>query len=238
MNGLVRATKKMMDVTISATCLTCGAPLIFSIAAAVKLTSKGPALYKQRRAGMIPAEGQALPREFWVYKFRTMITDAEKATGPVLATEKDPRVTRVGSVLRKTRLDELPQLFNVLKGDMSLIGPRPERPELLKALSAAIPFFEERMRFIKPGITGLAQVNLSYTGRLPKGSELALLSRTFLNPYDLPETENCTADDMRTKLLYDMAYAASLERFGRFLLTDLQILAKTPFVMFLRRTGI
>ena len=109
----------------------------------------------QRRAGMLKAvtecEGQRTPVfvEFGMRKFRTMRVDAERLTGPVLAQENDPRITRVGRVLRKTRLDELPQFWNVLRGEMSIVGPRPERPELLVNLALAIPFFEERMRDIR-----------------------------------------------------------------------------------------
>ena len=106
-------------------------------------------------------------------KFRSMRTDAEKLSGPVLATENDPRVTRVGRLLRKTRLDELPQFINVLRGDMSIVGPRPERPELAEQLAMAIPYFEERMRDVKPGITGLAQIFSGYADSVD-GSRLKL----------------------------------------------------------------
>ena len=143
----------------------------------------------------------------------------------------DPRVTRIGKFLRKTRLDELPQLWNVLVGDMSIVGPRPERPELMENLALAIPFFEERMRDIKPGITGLAQISLGYTGSIPEGSEISKLAATLQNPWQLEETKGSLADDMRIKLLYDLAYTASLERFDTFLRTELGIIFKTPFVM-------
>jgi len=164
-------------------------------------------------------------------KFRTMRINAEARTGAVLAEENDPRVTRVGRILRKTRLDELPQLWNVLKGEMSLIGPRPERPELLGNLVLAIPFFEERMRDCKPGITGLAQVSLSYSGHAPEGGSLAAYEDTLTNPFRFELARGALADDMRTKLLLDLAYVVSLERFGSFLRTELGIIFKTPWVM-------
>jgi lipopolysaccharide/colanic/teichoic acid biosynthesis glycosyltransferase len=214
-------------------------PLMPIIGAVVYLDSPGPILFKQRRAGMLKGfkleEGVPCPEfvEFHMYKFRTMRPDAEKLTGPVLATEDDPRITRVGRILRKTRLDELPQLWNVLLGDMSLVGPRPERPELLVNLAMAIPFFEERMRDVKPGITGLAQVSLGYSGRPPDDSEVALFGDSLTNPFKLAETDGAEADDMRIKLLFDLAYAASLERFSTFLRTELTVIAKTPVVMIL-----
>jgi lipopolysaccharide/colanic/teichoic acid biosynthesis glycosyltransferase len=164
-------------------------------------------------------------REFDMRKFRSMRVDAEKLTGAILAQENDPRVTRVGKFLRKTRLDELPQLWNVLVGEMSLVGPRPERPELLVNLALAIPFFEERMRDIKPGITGLAQISLGYSGKAPENSEVAAFAATLTNPFE--------ADDMRMKLLFDLAYAASLESLPAFLRTELKVILKTPLVMFL-----
>src|SRR5262249_37194328 len=160
--------KRALDVTGSVLGLALTMPIWPFIAAAVRLDSRGPLLYRQRRAGMLVA-GQAATDnlrfvEFDLYKFRTMQPDAELQTGPVWATDGDPRITRVGRFLRRTRLDELPQLWNVLRGDMSLVGPRPERPTLLRNLALAIPFFEERMRYVKPGITGLAQVSLGYSG--------------------------------------------------------------------------
>ena len=129
-------------------------PLFTLIALAVKLDSKGPALYTQERIGRF---GEL----FKIYKFRTMRVDAE-ATGPQWAAGKDdPRLTRLGGFLRRTHLDELPQIFNVLKGDMSLVGPRPERSCFVDELHRAIPSYDERL-YIRPGMTGLAQVHYRY----------------------------------------------------------------------------
>jgi lipopolysaccharide/colanic/teichoic acid biosynthesis glycosyltransferase len=233
----VRICKRMMDIAAGSLGLLATSPLMGFIALGIKLSSPGPVLYKQKRAGIIAGSGEALFDDFWVYKFRTMIPNAEAKTGAVLAQDGDPRVTKFGQFLRKTRLDELPQLFNVLKGDMSLVGPRPERPELIRNLALAIPFFEERMRLVKPGITGLAQVRLSYSGRLPENSQLAQLKATLTNPFELEGVEDSEADDMRTKMIYDFAYVASLENFRQFLSTDLEILIRTPLVMFWSKTG-
>src|SRR5579883_2142027 len=151
MDRKVRIVKRVVDVVGATVGLALSAPLFPIIATAIKLTSPGPVFYRQRRAGMLSAEGEITLEQvptFNMYKFRTMRNDAEKNTGAVLAKKGDPRVTPVGRFLRKTRLDELPQFLNVLKGEMSLIGPRPERPELLVNLAAAIPFFEERMRLV------------------------------------------------------------------------------------------
>jgi lipopolysaccharide/colanic/teichoic acid biosynthesis glycosyltransferase len=165
-------------------------------------------------------------------KFRTMRVDAEKGSSrPIRAAEGDPRVTRVGRILRKTRLDELPQLLNVLRGEMSIVGPRPERPETIHDLSAAIPFFEERMRFVKPGITGLAQVNLDYMGHMGENHRLAHLRSFLVNPFGLAYSDTTEADDMRTKILFDFSYAACLERLRSFLITDLEVIVRTPMVM-------
>jgi lipopolysaccharide/colanic/teichoic acid biosynthesis glycosyltransferase len=140
-------------------------------------------------------------------------------------------VTRIGRILRRTRLDELPQFWNVLRGDMSLVGPRPERPELLENLALAIPFFEERMRSVKPGITGLAQVSLGYSGRAPDGSEVVRFREALTNPFKIEGADDSDADDMRMKMLFDLAYCASLEKFSTFVTTELSVIAKTPLVM-------
>src|SRR5258706_9651394 len=164
-------------------------PLYPIIGAAIWADSPGPLFYRQRRAGELLSGSERAGKlrfvEFDMWKFRTMRPDAERATGAVLAQQNDPRVTRIGRLLRKTRLDELPQFWNVLRGDMSLVGPRPERPELLENLALAIPFFEERMRNVKPGITGLAQVSLGYSGRAPEGSEISTFKETLTNPFKL-----------------------------------------------------
>ena len=170
-----------------------------------------------------------------MFKFRSMSVDAERKVGAVLSSPGDPRVTRVGRFLRATRLDEIPQFWNVLRGDMSLVGPRPERPELLRNFALAIPFFEERTRDVKPGLTGLAQVSLGYTGAPDEGSELAKLRETLTNPFDIPEAEGALADDMRYKLMFDLAYAAALEDVWSYLRLEAWIIVKTPLVMLLSR---
>jgi len=169
-------------------------------------------------------------------KFRSMRPDAERLTGVVVASKDDPRITKVGKILRKTRLDELPQFLNVLLGHMSIVGPRPERTELAEQLAMAIPYFEERMRDVKPGITGLAQINLSYTGKAYPDSHLAQFERDLTNPFKMEGTEGALADDMRMKLLFDLAYSASTEELRTFLPLELSILLKTPLVM-LRALG-
>jgi lipopolysaccharide/colanic/teichoic acid biosynthesis glycosyltransferase len=175
--------------------LTCLAPLSLLLAAAIKLESpRGPVFYAQERVGLnrrrresARAGGHEGPerrrtpqkgRVFRILKFRTMIPDAEGATGPVWASKDDPRVTKVGHLLRCLRLDELPQLLNVVTGDMSLIGPRPERPHFVNRLSEDIPDYVHRLS-VPPGITGLAQVEREYDG---------------------------SVEDVRTKLKYDLFY--------------------------------
>jgi lipopolysaccharide/colanic/teichoic acid biosynthesis glycosyltransferase len=127
-------------------------PVMLVVMALVKLTSRGPALYKQTRLGK---NGQP----FSLYKVRTMVNNCERVSGAQWSRPGDPRITRLGAFLRRTHLDELPQLWNVLKGEMSLVGPRPERPEFVPALAEAIPCYRERL-LVRPGVTGLAQVNL------------------------------------------------------------------------------
>lgn len=233
----VRIVKRAIDMLGAAIGLAVSAPLMPFIALAIYIDSPGPILFRQRRAGSLKkaALENGVKRlafdEFYMHKFRTMIPNAEAKTGIVVAGQDDPRVTRVGKFLRKSRLDELPQFWDVLRGKMSLVGPRPERPELLHDLSYAIPLFEERMRDVKPGITGLAQISLGYTGSIPEGSEVGRLAPTLQNPWGLEETKGSLADDMRIKLLYDLAYTASLERFATFLRTELGIIVKTPLVM-------
>ena len=129
-------------------------PIMLLVALAVRLTSKGPVLFRQNRVGL---NGKT----FTLYKFRSMRTDAEAETGAVWATRDDPRVTPIGKWLRRLRLDELPQLFNVVRGEMSIVGPRPERPEFVRTLSEQIPFYRQR-HCVRPGVTGWAQINYKY----------------------------------------------------------------------------
>ena len=143
--------KRIFDVVVSVAGLLLLSPLLILIGFLIRLTSRGPVIYRQERIGM---DGKT----FDMLKFRSMVTDAEKNSGPVWASQDDPRVTVVGKFLRRTSLDELPQLINVIKGDMSLVGPRPERPHFVQEFKSVVPKYQERHRF-RSGMTGWAQVN-------------------------------------------------------------------------------
>jgi exopolysaccharide biosynthesis polyprenyl glycosylphosphotransferase len=152
-SALYPAAKRILDVAAASLLSIVATPVALLITIAIKLDSEGPAIFKQERVGL-------RGRNFTLYKFRSMHIDAEK-DGPVWTQEHDSRVTRVGRFLRVTRLDELPQLFNVIRGDMSLVGPRPERPYFVELLKSKIRFYNVR-HYVKPGVTGWAQVMYPY----------------------------------------------------------------------------
>jgi exopolysaccharide biosynthesis polyprenyl glycosylphosphotransferase len=170
-----RRTKRVLDFFAALFALAAGSPLWLGVALAVWLEDRGPILYSQNRVGK---DG----RVFRFHKFRSMIPNAETATGPVWAQKNDPRVTHVGTVIRKLRLDEVPQFWNVLRGEMSLVGPRPERPYFVEKLAAEIPLYRRRLH-VTPGITGWAQTKQAY---------------------------DQTVDDVREKLKYDLYYIENM----------------------------
>ncbi len=169
------SAKRLMDIFASLVVLAVSTPLWFIIAVAIKLDSKGPVVYSQERVGKDE-------KIFKMHKFRSMHADAEKKTGPVWAPVNDSRVTRVGRFLRNTRLDEIPQFINVLRGEMSLVGPRPERPFFVEKLSKEIPLYHRRLK-VRPGITGWAQVKQGYDRSI---------------------------DDVRSKVRYDLFYIENM----------------------------
>jgi lipopolysaccharide/colanic/teichoic acid biosynthesis glycosyltransferase len=206
---------RSVNVLIAALALALLSPILFLVAIAVRLTSRGPVLYKQTRVGLDRrrARVDALfdrrkedngGRIFTIYKFRSMYVDAEATSGAVWATREDPRVTPVGRFLRRTRLDELPQLVNVIKGDMNIVGPRPERPSIFARLREDITEYPLRQR-ARPGITGWAQINHTY---------------------------DASIEDVRTKVRYDLEY---LQR--QSLAEDLKIMVKTVPVMLFKKGG-
>ncbi len=170
-----KSVKRLMDVLLSLLILILTLPVMLIVALLIRLTSSGPVVFAQERVGLYG-------KEFTMYKFRSMYQDAETKTGPTWATEHDPRITPVGYWLRKLRLDELPQLLNVLKGDMSLVGPRPERPFFVEQFKKQIPLYTRRLR-VRPGITGWAQVKWKY-------------DETF--------------DDVKEKTKYDLFYVENI----------------------------
>lgn len=200
-SDFVAAAKRGVDIVGALVGLALCLPLFPLIALAIKLESPGPVFFRQLRIGAMREDRTEL---FEMIKFRSMRQDAEAGTGAVWAAKNDPRVTRVGRFIRKTRLDELPQFLNVLLGDMSLIGPRPERPGFYQKLERAIPYFAERTMGLRPGITGLAQVRQGYDE---------------------------TLDDVRNKVSYDHAYALRLSSPGSWLKTDVTIVWETLAVM-------
>lgn len=167
--------KRVIDICASLTILILTAPVTIVSAIIIKLESPGPVLYKQERLGL---EGRPIK----IMKFRSMVNDAEKKSGPVWAQKNDPRVTKFGNFIRKTRIDEIPQMFNILKGEMSLVGPRPERAHFVEMLSKEIPLYKRRM-CVRPGVTGWAQVKHKYDE---------------------------SVDDVKTKLKYDLFYIENM----------------------------
>ncbi len=160
---LLTLSKRASDVLLSSVALALAAPIMAVVAMAVRYTSPGPVLYRQSRVGK---DGQL----FTIMKFRSMREDAEAATGAVWATLRDPRVTPLGRLLRRSRLDELPQLLNVLRGEMSFVGPRPERPEFVDGLTQQIKFYGQR-HVVRPGLTGWAQVRHRYGASVEDAQE-------------------------------------------------------------------
>lgn len=197
----VARLKRLFDIVGATVGLALTAPLFPLIALAIRLDSPGPIFFRQLRIGVALNDRTVL---FEMIKFRSMRQDAEKKSGAVWASKDDPRITAVGNFLRKTRLDELPQFINVLKGEMSLIGPRPERPGFYKKLETAIPFFAERTYGIRPGITGLAQVRQGYDE---------------------------TIEDVRNKVAFDHAYALRIGTVREWIMMDLSIVFLTLGVM-------
>lgn len=181
--------KRLFDLVISALILLVTFPIFLILVALIKLTSDGPAIFKQERVGLYG-------KIFTIYKFRTMYQNAEERSGPVWASENDPRITPLGHWLRKLRLDEIPQLYNVIRGDMSLVGPRPERQYFVEQFKKEIPLYTRRLR-VRPGITGWAQVKWKYDESLEDVKEKT--------KYDLFYVENMSLR-MDFKILFNTIF--------------------------------
>jgi len=212
--------KRLMDVTISLIVLTVLSPVFIIIGFLIWKEDRGPVFYTQKRVGISRSP-------FNIIKFRTMIPDAEKHTGAVLQVTNDSRITKIGYFLRKTRLDELPNFFNVLLGQMSVVGPRAERAEIYQKYEKQFPLVWDRTRYVKPGITGSAQISLMSNGSLDENCDFV---------HALPEIDhNAPEDVVRFKMYYDFAYVIQVSSFWSFLIADLSIMLKTPYVMFFNR---
>jgi lipopolysaccharide/colanic/teichoic acid biosynthesis glycosyltransferase len=187
--GHYRIAKRGMDIFVGVLGLFLLSPLLFVVSIVIKLTSRGPVFINQERVG----KGG---KSFRMHKFRTMIANAEKETGPVWAIKNDPRITFIGRILRKSKIDELPQLVNLVKGEMTMVGPRPERPAFVNLFTSAIPGYTRRLDVL-PGITGLAQLrngydrsamhvisklrtDISYIREMDLSMDLRLLGETFI----------------------------------------------------------
>jgi lipopolysaccharide/colanic/teichoic acid biosynthesis glycosyltransferase len=197
----VAIAKRALDIVVASIGLLVTAPLWPIIALAIKLDSPGEIFYRQIRVGRMLGDHTEL---FQILKFRSMRNDAEKGTGAVWAQRGDPRVTRVGRFLRKTRLDELPQMLNVIYGDMSVVGPRPERPALYGKLEREVPFFVDRTAGLRPGVTGMTQVRQGYDNSI---------------------------EDVRRKVAYDAAYAMQLSTLRGWFVADISIMVATVRIM-------
>ncbi len=232
----VSIAKRIIDILISFFALMVLFPIGIVIAMLIKLDSHGPVFYKQLRVkrcmsnsflyGCIPSAADT----FLLYKFRTMVNDAEKDSGAINAGEDDPRVTKIGKFLRHTRIDEFPNLINVLIGDMSIVGPRADRLEIFKEVESDFPIIYERTRYVKPGITGYAQLELRSNGSL--NSDDPLTSVVAKHDLELP------AYSFRYKMYYDFSYVMKLSSFWSFIKTDFMIMLKTPYIMFFKRNVI
>lgn len=231
----VAITKRAIDIFLSLSVLIiCFFPILF-ICILIMLESSGCPIYFQRRMKMIVKnkinDNSILKNNtFFLIKLRTMKENAEESSGPVNAAENDLRVTKIGQFLRRTRIDEIPNFLNVLMGDMSTVGPRADRYEIQEQMRKEFPLIFDRLNGIKPGITGLAQLNLLSNGETAKDSPLL----DFLSVMDY----NKPVNSFRYKLYYDSAYAILMNNYWTFLKTDLMIMIKTPFIMFFRKNVI